>query len=173
MQGLVRLATFLVIALLTFASGAPAQALDQKVRTGMRVVVFDDWGDRYRGRVEHVSADRIRLFHLGDLVEISADAILRIDKPQGQGNGATIGRVSGMTLGLVAGVAAKESPLPRVVSVPILAGVFGVVGEGIGLLIDAVIHRPRTLYVRPPRVIVGVVPVTAFRSKGVAVHVSW
>jgi hypothetical protein len=173
MNGLVRSATFLAIALLTFATGALAQSLDQKVRTGMAVVVVDDWGDRYRGRVEHVSADRIRLFHLGDLVEISADAIRRVDKPQELGNGAAIGAVGGISLGIVVGVTTKDSPLPRLIGVPILAGVFGIVGEAMGLLIDAVIHRPRTLYVRPAHVIVGVVPVTTFRSKGVAVNVSW
>ena len=173
MHGFLRLATFLAIATVTFGSSASAQAIDDKVRIGMTVAVFDDWGDRYRGRVEHVSADRIRLRHLGDLVEISADAILRIEQPQRQGKGAMIGLLSGMTLGVAAGIANTDAPLPRVISVPILAGLAGLVGEGIGLLIDVIIHRPRTLYVRPPRVIVGVGPVTAHQSKGLAVKVTW
>ena len=173
MHGFLRTATILALVTVTFGPSASAQTIDDKVRIGMTVAVFDDWGDRYRGRVEQVSADRIRLRHLGDLVEISADAILRIEQPQGQGKGAMIGLASGLTLGAAAGIANTHSPLPRLIGVPILAGIAGLVGEGIGLLIDAVIHRPRMLYVRPPRVIVGVAPLTASQSKGLAFKVSW
>jgi len=173
MHEFLRVATFLTVAMATCGSRAAAQAIDDTVRPGMTVAVLDAWGDRYRGRVEHIAADRIRLWHLGDLVELSADAVVRIDQPQGQGKGMTIGLSSGIALGAAAGIATGGSPMPRVISVPILAGVGGLVGQGIGLLVDAVVHRPRTLYERSPRVIVGVSAVTVSRSKGVAVKVSW
>ncbi len=168
--------TALVIALgmLMSTAGASAQEIDDRVRPGMTVWVYDDRGDRHRGRVEWVSPDAIRLFRLGDVEEIAADRIVRIYKPgEFRQRGAVIGTIGGMTVGVVAGVLAEGNPLTRTLAASSLGWIFSIVGGGIGLAIDSIIHRPRTLYERPPIVKVGVAPIVSSRSTGALVSVVW
>jgi hypothetical protein len=159
--------------MLMSAAGASAQEIDDRVRPGMSVWVLDDLGDRHRGRVESVSRDLIRLSRFGTIEAIPAENILRIEQPQRIGNGGAIGLYAGMAVGFYAGITSSGNALTRVLATSATAYSGALVGAGIGLCIDAFIHRPRTLYERPPIVRIGVAPIANSRSAGGVVTVTW
>jgi hypothetical protein len=170
----VKRALFLAIAILNSASDAPAQSIEDRVRPGMTVEVLDDQGERHKGRVESVDADVLRLSRAGDVERIPTDRIVLVEKPLRVGNtGMAIGTIAGASLGIVAGARSRDNPIGPVLGAAILGGTSGLVGGGVGLLIDAIVHRRRTLYARPPRVTVGVVPVATSRLTGATVSLSW
>ena len=162
----------LAMAILAPASAARAQQIDDRVRTGMMVEVFDDQGDRHKGRVASVTADLLRLSWAGDIDVIAADRIVRIEKPLRVGNaGLLIGAAAGASLGIAMGARSRDNPIGPVLGAAVLGGTTGLVGGGVGLLLDAIIHRQRTLYERAPALTV--VPVTTSRLRGATVSISW
>jgi hypothetical protein len=174
MSGDVKRALFLAGAILISTQGAWAQEIDDRVRPGMTVEVVDDQGERHKGRVETVTADLLRLSRAGDIEAIPAQRIVLIEKPLRVGNtGMVIGTIAGASLGIAAGVRSRETPLGPVLAAAILGGTFGMVGGGAGLLIDGIVHRRRTLYERPPKMTVDVVPFATSRLTGAIVSISW
>jgi hypothetical protein len=174
MSGDLKRTLCLAMAIMAPASGARAQEIDDRVRTRMIVEVFDDQGDRHKGRVASVTADLLRLSWAGGIDAIPADRIVRIGKPLRVGNtGLVIGAAAGASLGIAAGVRSRDNPIGPVIGAVILGGTTGLAGAGAGLLIDAIVHRRRTLYERPPAVIVSLVPIATSRRTGATVSITW
>jgi hypothetical protein len=97
-----------------------------------------------------------------------------IEKPLRVGNtGMVIGTIAGASMGVVAGARSRGTPIPPVIAAGILGGTAAIVGGGFGLLVDAIVHRRRTLYERQPKVTVDVVPIAASRLTGATVTISW
>lgn len=120
------------------------------VKPGEILIVTSDDGSKVKGRMIEISADRILFRMKKGERSIPASEITRVQHYRnGVLLGALIGGAAGIPFALALNeYAANEGGSPGVAAVPI------VLGMGIGIGIDALLKRPRTVYSRtaPARV---------------------
>jgi hypothetical protein len=150
------------------SAAQPDAALPPAVQPGLYVLVLDDFGASYEGRVEDATRDVLTLARRGRTLTVPLDRIVRIDKPDSLRNGAITGLVVGVTLAIVGNVATGFSGGPVVIA-------WRTVGNSVfctllGMLADLMVDNSRTLYQRGRARIVAEV---AGRGAGVQVTLGW
>jgi hypothetical protein len=175
----------LVLAASLLASPAFAQSDGASMRTlvklGQTLEVIDDQGQEVRGRVRSLSADALTLDRKGTQTEIPFQRITQIARPNDNlANGALIGLGAGVAFGLVGATVGTDDcdevyyecyGGPRFIAAAAL--VFGAIGAGIGVGVDALIHRERVIYRRDGRRQTRVAPVVGPGVGGAVVSVTW
>lgn len=151
------------------------------VKRGQTVEVIDDQGQETRGKVRTLSATTLTLDRAGKATEIPFERITQIARPSDSlANGALIGLGAGVAFGILGSTAGTSDceagyyPCfdgPRFVVGSAL--IFGAIGAGIGVGVDALIHRERVIYRRDSRRQTRVAPVVGPGVGGAVVSVSW
>ena len=149
------------------------------VKPGQTVEVIDDQGQEIRGKVRTLSAATLTLDRAGQPTEIPFERITQIARPgDGLGNGALIGLGAGAAFGLLAATAGTDTcegyyePCgPGWVAGSTL--VFGAIGAGIGVGVDALVHHDRVIYRRGPRRQTRVAPVLGPGVAGALFSMAW
>jgi hypothetical protein len=160
-------------------SAQAATAIRQRVKEGQKVRITDEQGREWQGRIAELAPDTLVLAGGGrQRREVPYGTIVKIDRPHDSlANGALVGLLSGAVFGLVA-AAAEESDgcgpsgpfgCGDVTDVAYVVAplVFGGLGAGIGVGIDALIKADPNLYRR------GDVPVAQGPGVGLRVSVRW
>ena len=150
------------------------------VERGQTVEVRDDDGREVRGRIRALSSVTMTLEVADDVFEIPVAKIIRITRPADSlANGALIGLGAGAAFGLLASTVGT-SDCDGYYGCPQGAGfvvgstlVFGAVGAGIGVGVDALIHRERVLYRRDAGRRTRVTPVVGPGVAGAMASISW
>ena len=167
-------ATFAVFVLISVPAAAQEQDSHGLVlTTGLKVAVIDDSGEKVEGRVEDVSARSLRIARSGGIAEIDPSSIVRIERPDGLGDGALRGFAVGF--GLVVVQAALQEPgtdIHRGWVFAIALGQGGM-GAGIGVGLDALFDNHEILYERGRRVTTRLTPLVGGGKRGAALSVSW
>ena len=161
-----------------------ADTIRQRVKEGQKVRVTDDQGREWHGRIDAFAADNLVLLMKDrQRREVSYTAILRIDRPHDSlANGALIGFVSGAVFGLLA-VAAEENAdcepggfwscgNPTAGAYVVVPAIFGGIGAGIGVGIDAIVRRDPTLFRRGDSRVT-LAPSLGRRVRGLSLSVRW
>ena len=156
-----------------------AAEIRRRVEDGQKIVIVDDQGRELKGRIAGLRADALTLLVARHRTDVPYDRIVRIDRPRdGVWEGALIGLGIGAGLGLIGALAAATddsgwgSPNPADVA-RIAPLVFGGIGAGIGLGLDAAIRHETNLYQRQGATRISLSPALG-RSRGsVAILVSW
>lgn len=161
-----------------------ATVIRQRVKEGQRVRITDDQGRELKGRIGEFTANTVVLVTRdSQRTDVPYGTIVRIDRPHdGLGNGAGIGFMSGAILGLLAVISEEANDCepgaffscgdPTAGAYAVVPLVFGGVGAGIGVGIDAMIRRDSTLFRRgDSRVVVG--PALGRGVRGVRLSVRW
>ena len=134
------------------------------VKRGQTVEVIDDQGQEIRGKVRALSATTLTLDRNGTRPRFRFERITQIARPNdGLGNGALIGLGAGAAFGLLGSTVGTDDcdgyyycGSGWVVG---SALVFGGIGAGIGVGVDALIRRDRVIYRRDGRRQTRVAPV--------------
>jgi len=158
-----------------------AENIQTRVKDGQRVSITDDRGQEFKGRIGALAADRLRMLVDGKSVDVAYDRIVRIDHPNDSlANGALIGLGVGAAMGLAAiATASGCDPVAIGCSEPDAAGyvgatlLFGGLGTGVGVGIDALIHRDREIYRRGTGAHATVTPALGRRALGAVASVTW
>ena len=165
------------------AAPGNADAIRLRVKERQKVRITDDQGMEWQGRIETLAPDSLMLLTKDrQHRDVPYASIVRIDRPHDTvANGALIGLASGAILGLIA-VLAEENTIcnpqgcyerfspgpPAIVAVP----VFGGIGAGIGVAIDALVRRDPTLFRRgDSRVMLA--PSLGHGVRGLRLSVQW
>jgi hypothetical protein len=171
------------LALCLVSSPALAQSqtslLGEIVRHGQTVEVIDDQGRETRGKVGMVSMGILRIVRNGTTSEIPFEHITQITRSADSlANGAWIGFASGAAVGLFGSTAGTSCDYesfcfdgPRYVIGSTL--IFGAIGTGIGVGVDALIKHNRIIYRRDAGTQTRVAPVLGPGVNGAMVSVSW
>lgn len=151
----------------------------RRLKDGQKIVVIDDAGEKFEGRVAELKGDALTLRAGGERTDVRYDRIVRIDRPHdGVGNGALIGFGVGAGLALASALSASGddsgwgSPDPLYVAA-VGSLVLGGIGAAIGLGLDAAIRRDPTLYRRQEASRVSLSPLLGRSRRGLAISVSW
>jgi hypothetical protein len=172
----------LALAASLLASPALAQTegpiVSSLVKPGQTVEVIDDQGQEIRGKVRALSAEALTLDRKGTPTEIRFERITQIARPHdGLGNGALIGLGAGVAFGLLASTAGSDDCEGYYYCGPgwVIGSalVFGGIGAGIGVGIDALIRHDRVIYRRDGRRQTRVAPVVGPGVGGAVVSVTW
>lgn len=156
---------FVVVLLILIPATALAQSDPElKVRPGQEVWIRTDGGRVIHGAIESVTVDQLTISG-AQRSTIERREILQVRVRDGVREGA----IGGALLG--AGSAFFLGPLcddGECTAAPVV--ILGVVGAGIGALLDALTPR-KTVYDRGRRVAVG--PILGGRRTGVSLHITW
>lgn len=177
----------LPFALLACALATPAVAqtegllLNGVLRRGQTVEVIDDQGRETYGRIRALSSAVVTLERDGESTDVPFDRIAQISRPHDTlANGAWIGLGAGAAFGLLAGTVGSSCEADYYLGCPNEAQwavastlVMGAIGAGVGVAIDAMIHRERVIYRRDAHRQTRVAPVLGPASVGATVAVSW
>lgn len=152
------------------------QELRLLVRPGDTVVVTDTAGREIRGRIAELSPQTLGLAMDGarrDLLEVDVVTI-RQRRGDSLGNGALWGLGIGAGLALV-GMAATCSDCFHEGWALLVTGLYGGMGAGIGVGVDALITRPSVVYERRPALgaRLGLAPILAPGRKGALVSIGF
>lgn len=147
----------------TPAATAPAFGdLSQVIKPGLVVIVIDEKGDRTKGTITSISDSVVEVRRYGRVIAFPADRVTRISKLDSRRDGFGLGFLAGGVVGGYLGVETAEfcsdfgsgwgstdndDGCPW--AIPTLAGIFGMVGGGIGALIDNFIDGETTVFERP------------------------
>jgi hypothetical protein len=155
-----------------------AENIQTRVKDGQRVSITDDQGQEFKGRIGALAADRLRMLVDGKSVDVAYDRIVRIDRPNDSlANGALIGFGVGAALGLAvmaAGTGCEIGCLETGAG-GYVAGMLlmGGLGTGVGVGIDALIHRDREIYRRGAGAHSTAAPALRRGALGALVSVTW
>jgi hypothetical protein len=162
----------------------PPSPLGEVVRKGQTVEVIDDEGREITGKVSLVSQAALHLVRDGTAMEIPFARITQIARPTDSlADGALIGLAAGAAFGVVAATAGTTDcdesseywgPCfggPRFIIGSAL--IFGGIGAGIGVGIDALIRRNRVVYRRDTGFTARVVPIVGRGRTGAAMTIRW
>lgn len=167
----------------TAASQAPADEIRGRVKTGQKVSITDDQGREFKGRLSELSTAGLSILMAGERTEIPYDAIVRIDRPHDSlANGALIGLAAGAGLGFAALISEENSacgPEEWFCSDPdggdyaLVTLIMGGLGSAVGVGVDALIRRERSIYRRGggPRITVS--PALGRNARGAALSIAW
>ena len=126
--------------------------LSARVKPGQTLLVTEAGGQEVSGELATLSASSLTLLQGGGVRNFAADTVQRVRK-RGDSvlNGALIGLGAGFGVGILSARAAEPSGSSYVDAIGgganVLEGV--VVGTGLGILVDALIRSPVTVYVGP------------------------
>jgi len=167
-----------------FAAPAFAQTdvpvLGALLNSGQTIEVIDDRGRETRGKVGVVSATSVTIDSKGGATVIPLGTITQIARPaDGLANGALIGLAVGAAFGALGStVGTTDCPEvsfcddgPGFVAGSIL--IFGAVGTGIGVGVDALFHHSRLIYVRDGHPRARLAPIIGRHGTGALVSVTW
>ena len=172
----------LVVSVLTVASPALAQSnvaqsfeqLQVLVSVGNKVKVIDSQGNRVKGRIDAISNSRLILNVNGTQRTLDERNVGEVRRRGGDSlaNGAWwgfgVGAATG-TLGYAALCATESCSGGEIAIIP----VYGALGAGIGVGVDALIRGERAVYRAPAgRVALSVMPIFGRRS-GIGVSLSF
>jgi hypothetical protein len=150
------------------------------MKEGQKVEVIDDQGREMKGRVGVMSVATVRLVRDGKTTEIPFDRITQISRPPDSlANGALIGLAGGAAYGLLGSTVGTSDcdyygPCYNEAGYVIGATlVFGAIGTGIGVGVDALIRRDRVIYRRDANIQTRLAPVVAPGVKGAVVTMRW
>jgi len=142
---------------------------------GAEIRVLEADGKSVKGKFDGISGQSLVMTVRGAPVLLDQDAVVRIEERHDDSlaNGARNGFYVGAGFGFLGGAAiAREGGGP--VFVPIAMAMYGGIGAGIGVAIDAMIRTPRTVYdLHARHTSVTVAPVVGLTRKGVAVSVGF
>ena len=153
------------------------------VKPGQTVEVIDDQGQEIQRQSRGCLADSLSLITEGHAERDSVRRITQIARPNdGLGNGALIGLGTGAIVGFLASTVGMESgdeceltfgPCGEQQFSMTAALVFGAVGTGLGVLVDALIRRDRVLYRRASGSRTYLTPLIGPHVRGAAIGFSW
>ncbi len=150
------------------------------LKEGQSVEVIDDQGREIKGKVSLMSVATVRLVRDGKTTEIPFDRITQISRPPDSlANGALIGLAGGAAYGLLGstvGTSDCDYDGPCYNEAGYIIGatlVFGAIGAGIGVGVDALIRRNRVIYRRDADVQARLAPVVAPGVRGAVVAIRW
>jgi hypothetical protein len=161
-----------------------ADAIRQRVKEVRRCSVTDEQGREWPGRIDAFAPDKVVLLMKGgQRHDFPYGEILRIERPRDTlANGALIGFVSGAAYGLVAVVVEENASCepegffscgdPTATAYVLVPAILGGLGAGIGVGIDALIHRDATLFRRTDSRVM-VAPSLGRGVRGLSVSVRW
>jgi hypothetical protein len=142
------------------------------------VVVTDFSGNQTRGRIAALSPSALRLIVNGTARDIPQSEVLEIRQRRSDSlaNGAKYGAIAGGTFGVLGAilVCAQEADCGQ--WVPGVLVVYTALGTGIGVGIDALIIRQRTIFRAPARTSfsrVRVAPILTAERKGLSFSISF
>ncbi len=172
-----------VLASSTVVAQSEHDAIRGHVKDGQKVSITDSQGNEINGRIHAITSDGLSLAAHGKTTDVPYDKIVKIDRPHdGLANGTLIGLATGAAIGLLA-IANEDShdcphnllfcSDPNAATYAAGALVMGGVGAGVGVAIDALIHRERQIYRRAGQARVTVNPALRHGSRGGVVSVSW
>ena len=164
---------------LVLLAAAPAQAqqlastFDQLrvlIKQNDTLTITDTSGQRLRGKVSTVSSSRLVLDVSGTVREFQDSNVeeIRMRRPDSLGNGALTGMAIGA--GLAVAAVASQASANELGWIPLVALVYGGIGAGIGVGVDALIERDRVIYARSTPAI-SIAPMSGHRQRGVFVSV--
>jgi hypothetical protein len=155
--GRLRLGFSIFCALLAMGSAGvlaqePAASLDQLkllLEKGDKMTLVDSSGKSTTGRIERMAADAIDVRVEGTIRTFAEKDIRQIDrtKPDSPWNGILIGAAVGFggTLPLNLAAAGRDEKDLAVAA----SALWGLIGGGIGAVIDACVHQKQMVYFRP------------------------
>jgi hypothetical protein len=157
-----------------------ADEIRRRVKEGQKIVMVDDQGRELTGRVGELRADALILLVGRNSTDVPYERILRIDRPRDRlWDGALTGFGIGAGLGLLAPFviaanndSAWSGPSASYVAL-FTAPLFGGIGAGIGVGLDALIRREPNLYRRQGGSRISWSPALGRERRGVAFSVSW
>jgi len=147
--------TLMVLALLSSAGAfaqEPATSLDQLKLTlekGDKVTVVDSSGRSIKGRIENIAPDALDVTAEGKLRSFRVDDLSRITRRKADSvlNGTLIGAGVGFGASLPLFLAlAEHDEKGWAVG---YAGMWGLIGAGIGAIVDVAVREKQTVYFRP------------------------
>jgi hypothetical protein len=151
-----RVRIYAICTLVVFVSGtliaqeAATSLEDLKfvVGKGDKVTLVDASGKKISGRVERVAPNTLEIKTGGTLQSFSERDVRQItrQKPDSPWNGVAIGAGVGFGATLPLFLVASEGERGWAVAG---AAVWGLIGGGIGALVDAAVHEKQTVYVQP------------------------
>ena len=181
-----RFASLVALALLVSAVPSAAQPagsqIPQLVRTGQKILVVDDQGRSLDGKIANLNADSFELMVKGRPVNVEFDRVVRIDHPRdGLGNGALIGMGTFIGMGFISQLSLQShcssESYCEGISFPVMLWITGSMaafGAGIGVGIDALIHRKNSsIYRRGATARVSPLLEPGTGVRGAAVSVRW
>ena len=163
------------------AYAQPSSLLGEVVRKGQTVEVIDDEGREITGKVSLVSQAALHLVSDGTATEIPFARITQIARPTDSlANGALIGLAAGAAFGVLGATVGTgdcddyfgpcfEGPRYVIGS----ALIFGAIGAGIGVGIDALVRHNRIVYRRDAKLTARVVPIVGRGRAGAAMTLRW
>ena len=173
-----------LVGLGALAAPARAQGVAQSftelrllIRAGDMVTLTGVKGDDVRGRVESLTATSLVLARDGRLQTWSEADVVSIRQRRGDslGNGALIGFGVGVGTVLVSALADDSLRQNDYGFVAVAAGLYGGIGAGIGVGIDALIAREYVIFDRPrsARVDVRIAPMLGRGIRGLGVSIAF
>jgi hypothetical protein len=151
------------------------EQLQVLVEPNEKVRVRDFSGNQTEGRIGVVSPSSLRLIVDGAAREFSPTDILEIRQRRGDslGNGAIIGLIAGAAFGSVGALIFCVEETDCAAEATGIVMVYGAIGTGVGVGIDALIRREQTVYRAPGRPAAGIrfSPIVTKDRRGIAV--SW
>jgi hypothetical protein len=145
------------------------------VKQGDRVRVTDASGREVVGRIADLGPSSLALLADGARRDFTEKEIstIRQRRSDSVANGALWGLGIGAAVGLLGGVAIASSEEDAVALIPIITAVYGGIGAGIGVGVDALISSEQVIYARragtSARIRLG--PVLTSNRRGVALSV--
>lgn len=153
------------------------------VKEGQTVDVIDELGSETHGKIRGLSLATLTLERAGTLTEIPVERITQIARPSDSlANGAVIGLAAGVAFGILGSTVGTSDcegydfamalcpQGPRYIVASAL--IFGGIGAGIGVGIDALIHHKRVIYRRDSHQ-TRLAPVVGPGIGGAVISVSW
>ena len=170
----------LLVAAPSLGQTAPVR-LDDLIKIDQKIEVLDDQGHETKGRVSVLSDTAVSISANREVTVIPFEHITRISRPHdGLMNGTLIGLGTGALLGLLGSTigtdACDPSAIvcfegPRYVGAATL--LFGAIGAGVGVAVDALIQRDRIVYSGKPRPHTRVAPIIGPSARGAVVSLTW
>jgi hypothetical protein len=148
------------------------------VRPGETVTVTDARGREVQGRIETLSPSLLALSGRSGRREWTETDIVSIRQRKGDslGNGALIGLAVGGGIGLAGGISVAQDEPNESGWIVFLTALFGGIGAGIGVGIDAMIRDDYVIFQSPsvpPRAEVRLVPLLTPKRQGLLVSVAF
>ena len=148
-----------------------------RVSPGREVWVITSSGETVHGEVQSRSAETVVLAQRAGLRHVSAADVVRVEAPDGLGNGLAIGAASGagttaLLAGLYAGLLCETDDCDAFMVGAFVTGaaVGAAVGGILGSVIDSLIPGRQTLLSRDQ---VRVIPIVSRTGSGVGVSIRW
>lgn len=174
----------MLLALCAAVSPAYAQSANEVgdvVRKGQTVAVIDDQGRETTGKISLVSQAALHVVRDGTTTEIPFERITQIARPTDSlANGALVGLAAGVAFGVVGATVGtddcEEYFVPCYEGPRFIIGsalVFGGIGAGIGVGIDALIRHDRIVYRRGSGLTARVAPLVGRGRTGALLTVRW